>query len=399
MIKRILSEEPGSSVLIHLNNEASQAQNSEKSDDSFKSASEGEGTGFSDSEKVQNPPSEVCSVLVENLDNRFFLVGSVRNVEIPKSRRRGGKNKSEKEKKSEGVSGDVRGKGKEVADSSPTSELVRPAICGAEHETVEESSKKIGGSGSREAAEGLVNLSSQGDEPDSSIEETLVDLLKKVGASYDPKKRKTPTPKVPSTASTKKRKAYSPTTTEISIPKGRATRSKLKQSEEEFQKVMAESKKKRMNKGKAKVHQDEHVTVDVEVQTSKPKKTKTSSKKSSFVSNVAKLSSLAKRTRSAIKAKQVKITEDEDWSDKEEGESDHEQDKMAKFGKRKILKGRLLKDLVEPGMVRLVDALAAQGWKDMVLQLDGRLARNEVNEFMANAEVKDGRVTSQVKGV
>jgi len=31
--------------------------------------------------------------------------------------------------------------------------------------------------------------------------------------------------------------------------------------------------------------------------------------------------------------------------------------------------------------------------------MDGRLDRNEIVEFMANAEVKDGRVTSMVKGV
>ncbi|XP_070007456.1 uncharacterized protein [Nicotiana sylvestris] len=252
---------------------ASQAQDSENSDDSVKSASEGEGTGSSDSEKAQNPPSEVRSVLVENLDNRFVLVGSVMNMEIPESRRRGGKNKSEKEKKSEGASSDVRGKGKEVVDSSPTSKMVRLAICGAEHENVEESSKKIGVSGSGEAAEGLVNLSSQADEPDSSIEETLADLLKKVG---------------------------------------RAIRSQLRQSEEELQKAKAESKKKIMDKNKAKAHQDEHVTVDVEVQTPKPKKTKTSLKKSSSVSKADGPSSLAKRTRSDMKAKQVKITEEED---------------------------------------------------------------------------------------
>ncbi|XP_070008181.1 protein pxr-1-like [Nicotiana sylvestris] len=238
-----------------------------------------------------------------------------------------------KEKKSEGMRSDVRGKGKKVADSSPTSEMVRMAICGAEPEKVVESSKKIGGSGSGKAAEGLVNLSTHTDEPGSSIEETLADLLKKVGASYNPKKRRTPTPKTPSIAkTTKKRKAASPTITDFSLPKRRATRSKLKQSEEELQKAMEESKKKRMDKGKVKVaelvesvdvdemdpvHQGKHVTVEVEVQTPKPKKTKTSSKK----------------TRSAVKAKQVKITEEEDWSGEEEDESDNEQDKLAKFGK------------------------------------------------------------------
>ncbi|XP_070020196.1 uncharacterized protein [Nicotiana sylvestris] len=249
MIKRILSEEPGSSVLVHLNNEsnffctlffslpkpqftnpplelarsltpkitqalihnlpplipppllhlaqppqprrrrvtmlarktvatgalskrlnekskANQAQDFENSDDSFKSASEGEGTGSSNSEKAQNSPSE----------------------------------------ESEGVHSDVTGKGKEVVDSSPTSELVRPAICGVEHATMEESSKKTWESGSGEAAGGLVNLISQADEPSSSIEETLADLLKKVGSSYDPKKRITQIPKAPITAKPSKKK-------------------------------------------------------------------------------------------------------------------------------------------------------------------------------------------------
>ncbi|XP_019251078.1 PREDICTED: uncharacterized protein LOC109229995 [Nicotiana attenuata] len=222
---------------------ASQAQDFENSDDSFKYGSEGEGTRSSDSKKAQNSPSDVRSVLVENVDNS-----------------------------------NVRGKGKEVAGSSPTSKLVVPAICGVEHTTVEESSKKTGGSGSGEAAEGLVILSSQADEPGSSIEETLVDVLKKVGASYDPKKRRTPTLKAPSTAKpSKKRKASSPTTAEISLPKGRATRSMVKQSESELQKALAESKKKRMDKGKAKVaepseavnveemeqvHHEEHTTVE-----------------------------------------------------------------------------------------------------------------------------------------
>ncbi|XP_070011195.1 uncharacterized protein [Nicotiana sylvestris] len=264
---------------------ASQAQESEHSDDSFKSAK-----------------------------NRFVLVGSVRNVEMPELRRRGGKNKNEKEKESEGANCDVRGTWIEVVDSSPTSEMVRPAICGTEDEIVGESGKKTGGSGSGKTAEGLVNLSSHVDEPGSSIEETLADLLKKVGARYNPKKRRTPTPKVPNTTkNTKKRKANSPTTAEIPLPKGRATRSMVKQSESELQKSLAESKKKRMDKGKTKVvepseavdveemeqvHQEEHTTV--EVQTPKPKKTKTSSKKSSSGSKAVE-PSLAKRTRSAVK--------------------------------------------------------------------------------------------------
>ncbi|XP_019266051.1 PREDICTED: triadin-like [Nicotiana attenuata] len=216
---------------------ASQAQDSENSDDLFKSASEGEGTGLLTLRRLKTP--------------------LLRNVELPVSRRRGGKNKGEKEKESEGASSDVRGIGTEVVDSSPTSEMVRAAICGTEDEIVGESGKKIGGSGSGEATEGLVNLSSQ----------------------------------------------------------GRATRSIVKQSESELQKALAESKKKRIDKGKAKVHQEELTTV--EVQTPKLEKTKTSSKKSPSGSKAAE-SSLAKRTRSVVKNTPVKIAEDEEWSGKEE---------------------------------------------------------------------------------
>nr|XP_009788983.1 PREDICTED: ena/VASP-like protein [Nicotiana sylvestris] len=192
---------------------------------------------------------------------------------------------------------------------------------------LEESGNKSRGSGSGEAAEGMVNLSTQGDEPGSSTEETLADLLKKVGGSYDPKKQRTPTPKAPSIPKpSKKRKALSPTTTEFSLPKGRATRSKVKQSESDLQKALAESKKKKLAKGKGKatkslevvevekmeqVHQEE--VQPVEVQTLKPKKPKISSKKSSSVSEAVE-PSLAKRTRFAVKSKQVKISEDKEWS-------------------------------------------------------------------------------------
>ncbi|XP_070010170.1 uncharacterized protein [Nicotiana sylvestris] len=255
-----------SALLKRLNAQlkASQAQESEHSDNSFKSASEGKGTRSSDSEKIQSSPSEVRYVLVESVENRFVLVGSVRNVEMPELRRRGGKNKNEKGKESEGASCDMRGTWIEVVDSSPTSKMVRPPICGTGNEIVGESDKKIGGSASREAAEGLVNLSSHVDEPDSFIEETLAELLKKVSASYNPKKRRTPTPKVPSTTkNTKKRKANSPTTAEIPLLKGRSTKSMVKQSESELQKALDESKKKRMDKGKAKVAEPSKA-VDVE---------------------------------------------------------------------------------------------------------------------------------------
>ncbi|XP_019259246.1 PREDICTED: uncharacterized protein LOC109237394 [Nicotiana attenuata] len=85
----------------------------------------------------------------------------------------------------------------------------------SEGEDLEETGKKPGGSGSGEAAEGLVNLCAQEDELGSSTKETLADLLKKVG--------------------------------------GRSTRSRVKHSESDLQKALAESKKKRMAKGKGKV--------------------------------------------------------------------------------------------------------------------------------------------------
>nr|XP_009803097.1 PREDICTED: protein ENL-like [Nicotiana sylvestris] len=186
---------------------ASQAQDYDSNSDSksYKSASEGEGFGSSDSEKTQNSPSKVISSISENLETRFVLVGSIKDVELPELRRSG------------------------VVDHSPTADLHVPALCGVEQERVEESGKKSGGSGSGEAAEGLVNLSTQGDEPSSSTKETLTNLLKKVGASYYPKKQRTPTPKDPSVPKpSKKRKSPSPTTTEFSLPKGRATRSRVK---------------------------------------------------------------------------------------------------------------------------------------------------------------------------
>ncbi|XP_019238649.1 PREDICTED: uncharacterized protein LOC109218728 [Nicotiana attenuata] len=144
------------------------------------------------------------------------------------------------------------------------------------------------------------------------------------------------------------------------------------------------------------VHLERSTTV--EVPTTKSKGNRTSAKKPS--KPVPAEPVLAKRTRSAAKGKQVKIAEEDDeWSEDEGDESEKEHDRYAMFGKRKILKGRLLKDLEEPGMIRLLTALEAQGWKDMVLHMDGKLARNELVEFMANGTVKNGLVTSTVKGV
>nr|XP_016474613.1 PREDICTED: triadin-like [Nicotiana tabacum] len=171
---------------------------------------------------------------------------------------------------------------------------------------------KSGGSGSREVAEGLVHLSTQRDEHVSSTEETLADLLKKVGASYAPKKCRTPTTKAPNVPKpSKKRKASSPTPTASSLTR-------------------EESKKKKKDNGKGKIAESSEAVEEedmelvhqergtrVEVPTPKPKKPKTSSNKSSSV-HVAVEPTLAKRTRSAVKTKQSKVSDDDDWSGEEE---------------------------------------------------------------------------------
>ncbi|XP_019257635.1 PREDICTED: uncharacterized protein LOC109235841 [Nicotiana attenuata] len=323
LLRKVLNEKLQASQRKEVTTkESDSSSESEK----FISASEGEEPGSSDTDKSQETPGEINTCLLfsdalEREDNRFVLVGSVKNIEGAES------SKMRKKKK-----------GKVLA------------ICGSG----EEGGMKSGGSGSGEAAEGLINLSEQPDEPGSSVEETLADMLKKVEASYDPKKCKASSQRIPvASKPTKKSK--------VSSAKSAAPR---------------------------------------EVPTVKSKRTRSSAKKP--FKSVPVESSLAKRTRSAAKGKQVQVEEEEDeeWSEEDgEEESEQEQDRFVNFGKRKILKGRLLKDLEEPGMVRLLTSLEAQGWKDMVLQMDGRLARKELVEFMANGTVKNGLVISIVKGV
>ncbi|XP_070002316.1 uncharacterized protein [Nicotiana sylvestris] len=299
-----------------------QESDSSSESEAFIFASEGEEHGSSDTAKIQETPGEVSScvvlsIVVENVENRFVLVGLIKDVKGDESSRSGGK---KKEKEREGASGDDRENGKEKV----------LAICGG----VEEGGNKLGGSGSWEAAEGLVHLSKQQDEPGSSVEETLADLLKKVGASYDPKKHKASTQKAPTASKpTNKSKMSSPKPIVPSVPKGRATRSRVRQSEAELQKALEESKKKKKEKGKAKVVESSEVAEEdgeemelvnqergttVEVPTPKPKRAKASSKKSSS-EPVSVVPFLAKRTKSAVKGKQVKITEEEEeWSGEEE---------------------------------------------------------------------------------
>ncbi|XP_070011075.1 uncharacterized protein [Nicotiana sylvestris] len=299
----------------------SPAPNSDSSSESesFQSATAGEEHGSSDFEKAQEFPNEVSSSVFKNFETRFVLVGHIRDVKLAETSRSGGKKKSKKEKKREGACGEERGNGKGAV-------LV---ISGVAQERLEESGMKSGGSGFGEAAEGLVHLSKRRDELISSTEETLADLLRKIGTSYDPKKRKATTPKAPNVPKpSKKRKTSSPKPTASSMPKGRATRSRVKQSEADLQKALEESKKKKMEKGKGKVAESSEVVEEeemelvhqergttMEVPTPKPKRSKTSSKKSSSV-HVYVEPSLAKRTRFAVKAKQAKVSDDEDGVEK-----------------------------------------------------------------------------------
>ncbi|XP_070054396.1 uncharacterized protein [Nicotiana tomentosiformis] len=282
-------------------------------------------------------------------------------VETTDSGEVGGKNK--KEKKSEGARSTVRVKGKGVVGSSPTlvsltKESGAMVVWGEESAGIEESEKNRG-SGPGEVAEGL---------------ETLADLLKRVTASYNPKKKGSSGVNTLGTArENKKRKAASSIPVEIPPTRGRATRRQKKQSEAELEKALEESKRKVAAKGKKKVGEpveaveideidlvlrDENETEEVEVLTPKAKKSKTSTKKSASKSKSVEPSTLAKRTRSAVKSRKVKIMEEEELSGEEEGDDyDFEKDNMVKFEKRTILKGRLRRDLEEEGMAMLLEKL------------------------------------------
>ncbi|XP_019234484.1 PREDICTED: nucleolin-like [Nicotiana attenuata] len=229
-------------------------------------------------------------------------------------------------------------------------------------------------------------------EPIPSVQESLEDLLKRVSDSYNPKKKKSSGVKIHGTArANKKRKATSSISVETPPTRGRATRNQKKQSEAELERASKESKQKAAAKGKKKVSEPIEA-IEIEemdlVLHDKDKEEETVD---------AEPSTLAKRTGSSRKSRKVQVVEEED--SEEEEEIDEEQDKMVKFGKRTILKDRLLRDLEEEGMVMLLEKLEIQGWKDMVLRMEGKLARTEIVEFMANCEIKNGRVTSVVKGV
>ncbi|XP_070044828.1 uncharacterized protein [Nicotiana tomentosiformis] len=231
---------------------------------------------------------------------------------------------------SEGVTGDVRGKGEEgVAESSPTpvgltEEINGIMICSEEVVEEEESlrEEKVSETGDASAMEGMVRLRKRFQEPVSSEKEPLHDFLKRVSDSYNPKKKKSPGVKI-------------------------------------HEKASAESKTKATAKGKKKVGEpsetieieemdlvlhDEDEAEEVEVLTPSAKKIKTFKKKSPAKSIDTKSSILPKRTRSAKKSRKVQIVEKEN---NEEEMTDEEKDNEVKFGKRTILKGRLLKVLGE----------------------------------------------------
>nr|XP_009759801.1 PREDICTED: uncharacterized protein LOC104212277 [Nicotiana sylvestris] len=110
------------------------------------------------------------------------------------------------------------------------------------------------GSGSGEAAEGLVRLGKNVQASIPSEKEPFSDLLKKVSDSYNPKKKRSSGVKVPGTArENKKRKFVSSIPVETLLTKGRATRGQMKQSDAELEKALEESKKKVVAKGKKKV--------------------------------------------------------------------------------------------------------------------------------------------------
>ncbi|XP_019235684.1 PREDICTED: protein ENL-like [Nicotiana attenuata] len=172
---------------------AAETNSSSESDD-YISTSEGDEPGSSEQAKTQESQREVksCYVfsdVVDREENRFVLIGAARDVGGTDS------GKMRKKKKKEPL-----------------------AICGGGEEGV----SKSGGSGSGEAAEGLINLSKQQDEPGSSDEESLANLLKKVGANYGLKKRKASSQKTPAASKPTKKSKQSPPK---STPRIRATRS------------------------------------------------------------------------------------------------------------------------------------------------------------------------------
>ncbi|XP_070007648.1 uncharacterized protein [Nicotiana sylvestris] len=212
-------------------------------------------------------------------------------------------------------------------------------------------------------------------EEESVEKKEEVSLEKLLRGCYNPKKKKSSGVKISGTARVNKKiKAASSILARTPPTRGRATRSQKKQSEAELEKALKESKRKVAAKGKKEVVEpveaveieemdlvlrDEEEAEEVEVVTPKAKKIKTSKKKSPSKTKSAEPSTLAKRTRSALKSRKVKVVEEE--KSEEEEESDAEKDKMVKFGKRTILKGRLHRDLEEDDAIGKVTTAGLEG--------------------------------------
>ncbi|XP_070035433.1 uncharacterized protein [Nicotiana tomentosiformis] len=174
---------------------ASQEVEPQKSEDSFKSATEGEETVSSEIEQVKSGPKVTSEVTSEE---------------------------------SEGAQGDMRGMGQGVAESSPTHVGQIEEIGAMEGRTEELAEKEESvkeRSGSREDVEG-----------------------------YKPKKKRSLGVRVPGTSrQIKKRKVASSIPVETPPTRRRVTRSQKKQSEAELEKALGESKRKATAKGKKNV--------------------------------------------------------------------------------------------------------------------------------------------------
>ncbi|XP_070056832.1 nuclear localization sequence-binding protein-like [Nicotiana tomentosiformis] len=182
-----------------------------------------------------------------------------------------------------------------------------------------------------------------------------------------PPKESTPTPSIrPSTTPIFKKRRF-----KMLARKVVAGGEHIKKINEQLKASQAEEPQKSRDSFKSATDGEESISSETEQETSGPKIT------SETISEVTKNqenrdsthkrksykelepSTLAKRTRSAMKSRKVKVVEEEESEEKEE--SDEEKDKMVKFGKKNILKGRLLRDLEEEGMMMLLEKTTTAG--------------------------------------
>ncbi|XP_070003438.1 protein PXR1-like [Nicotiana sylvestris] len=196
--------------------------------------------------------------------------------------------------------------------------------------------------------------------------ETISEVAENIENSYNPKRKKSLGVKIPGTAwENKKRrlnllslKRLLPQDEELKGFRRSRVRLKLKALKESKRKVIAKGKKKVVEPVEAVEIEEMDLVLhdeEVEVVTPKAKKIKNSKNKSPSKTKSAEPSTLARRTKSTIKSRKVKLEEEEDSEEKEEPNA--EKDKIVKFGKRTILKGRLLRELEEEGMMMLLEKL------------------------------------------